>query len=158
MSFTPKKIRRSDRQLDRAEAMDILTNAEYGTLCTSGENSEPYGTPLNHVVIDGDIYFHCANAGHKIENLKVNSNVCFVAVTKAQAVYANDFTTHYESAIVHGQAAEVCDHKDKESILHKLCLRHLPEHMDKFEMTEQLLARTAVWKINIEQITGKANR
>ena len=41
---------------------------------TIGTNGYPYTTPLNYVYYNDKIYFHSAKVGHKLSNIKENSN------------------------------------------------------------------------------------
>ena len=58
---------------------EILANAQFGTLALCVEN-KPYSVPINFVESDGDIFFHGAKKGKKIEIMKQNTNVSFSVV------------------------------------------------------------------------------
>lgn len=51
------------------EATAILDVAEFGVLSTIGNDGQPYGVPLNYIYKDRAIYFHCAVAGQKLDNI-----------------------------------------------------------------------------------------
>ena len=54
-------------------------------------------------------------------------------------------------------AAEVEDPSEKSAALRALCQKVTPDHMEGFEAAvEQSLNVTAVWKVHMEEITGKA--
>ena len=152
------KMRRTDREMTAAEASVLLEKGEYGILSTVGENRWPEGTPLSYAVMEGQLYFHGAENGVKICNLRYEPRVAFCVVGKTRAVYSDDFTAYYESVVVHGEAQEVVDPAEKEAALIELCRRYLPAHMDKVEKAMQAAEHTAVWKISMEHITGKCNR
>lgn len=156
MSFTP--MRRSDRQLDEQQAMQLLAAGEYGVLATVGEEGTPHGVPLNYVLADGAVWFHCALQGKKLENMRRHPKVCFTVVGKTQPVYAKNFTTLFESAILYGTASEVVPEQDKIKILRLLCEKYLPEHMEEFPGAMRSLPVTGIWKISIDHLTGKAKR
>lgn len=154
-----KEMRRKDREIPQEEALQLLAGAEYGTLATADEAGNPYAVPLSFVVMDGQIYFHCALRGHKIDNLAARPAVCFSAVGKTQPVYNKDFSTLFESVVVFGAAHLVENAAEKTAALMALCQKYLPTHMDKApgDIARSLPA-TAVYAIKMQHITGKAKR
>jgi nitroimidazol reductase NimA-like FMN-containing flavoprotein (pyridoxamine 5'-phosphate oxidase superfamily) len=156
------EMRRKDRQLETDEAREILTGGVYGVLSTVGPEGEPYGVPLSYVLLgDGQIYFHCALAGRKLDHLRHDARVSFCVVAGAEAVLkkGTDFTTRYASTIVFGRAAAVEDEELKTAALLALAEKYLPQHLDAApDSIEKALDHTAVYAIKIEAITGKANR
>jgi nitroimidazol reductase NimA-like FMN-containing flavoprotein (pyridoxamine 5'-phosphate oxidase superfamily) len=150
-----RKMRRTDRERDRVFAEAVVDKCLYAVLATVNDDGSPYCVPLS-IVRDGEwIYFHCARAGHKIDNLKSRNRVCLSCVGDA-AEPPDHFTVVYESAIVSGPAEEVPDDAEKIRALRLLCERHTPANMAAFdaEMNREYKA-TAVWKIHIEEISGK---
>lgn len=153
-----RPIRRKDRQLDRAAALDILDRCVYAVLATVGPDGSPYCVPLS-IARDGiNLYFHSALEGQKAEYLRANPSVCLTAVGDVQPA-KQKFTTGYESAVVYGTAQEITDEAEKIAALRLLCLRHVPAHMDCFEEeVSRSLGRTGVWRIQIDHVTAKAKR
>ncbi len=150
-------IRRKDRALDDAASLALLQSGEYGVLSTVDATGQAYGTPLSYVFLDNKIYFHCAEQGHKINNLEQNAKVCFTVVGAVQAAYDKDFTTYYESVVVFGEASKILDYDEKFKSLNELARKYLPEHMDKaHESITKSIGRTAIFAISAERITGKA--
>ncbi|MDR1239137.1 MAG: pyridoxamine 5'-phosphate oxidase family protein [Treponema sp.] len=151
-----RKMRRADRERSRDFAEGVVDRCRYAVLATVSDDESPYGVPLS-IVRDGErIYFHCARGGHKIDNLKRRNRVCLVCVGNVEEP-PDHFTVVYESAIVFGIAEEVLDDAEKVRALRLLCERHTPDNMAAFddEMAREYPA-TAVWKIYIEEISGKA--
>lgn len=67
------------------------------------------------------------------------------------------FTTLYESAVINGTICEVTEDEEKIHALRILCERHTPANMGQFDKeVARSLKITGVWKIHIEEITGKA--
>ena len=81
-----RKIRRKEKQLTAEECSEILAMAEYGTLATMGADGYPYAVPVNYVFHNSNIYLHCANVGHKLDNIGYCSNVSFNVVTDVWVV------------------------------------------------------------------------
>jgi hypothetical protein len=74
-------------------------------------------------------------------------------------VQQDRFTTLYESAVAFGTAMEVTVDGEKIEALRLLCQRHTPGNMENFDRAiDASLQRTAIWKIDVETITGKAKR
>lgn len=133
----------------------ILDKAPYGVLSTVDGDGVPYGVPLS-LARDGEwLYFHCAQEGHKLDNLRVRPRVQALFVGGAETV-ENQFTLIYESAMVFGAAREVTAPEEKLRGLRVICRRFTPGNMDAFEeYAARLLDKTGVWKIRIEEISGK---
>ena len=152
-----KEMRRKDRAIKEKEAMAILNTAEYGVLSTVSEKGEAYGVPLSFCVVDRCIYFHCATEGLKIDNIKHNSLVSFCAVGKTE-VLPDKFGTKYESVIVSGEVEEVFDQEKQtalEGLLHKYSSKFI-EQGKKY--ISGLKEKTKVFKIKINNLSGKARR
>lgn len=151
-------MRRKDREMPAAFALEVADRCTYATLATVGGDGLPYCVPLS-IVRNGDrIYFHCAKEGKKTDNLRVQPHVCISCVAWVHPLQ-NEFSVEYESAILTGTAREVMDETAKLTALRQLCERHAPEHMAAFEREAfPDVPRTAVWEIQIESVTGKRKR
>ena len=69
------------------------------------------------------------------------------------------FTTEFESAAFSGTACEVTDIQEKIKALRLICEKYTPDNMENFEdAIAKSLDRTAVWKIRIENLTGKRKK
>lgn len=148
-------MRRKDRETDRDFALAVCDRCAYAVLAMLDTDGGPYCLPLS-IARDGDnIYFHAATGGHKTDCLRADPRVCLTCVGDTRLT-PEDFSTDYESAVVRGQAAEVTDIAEK---THALCLisqRYAAANMAAFEDTlNRHIAHTAVWKITIDDITGK---
>lgn len=151
-------MRRRDREMDEAFALMVLDKCEWATLATVDEDGAPYCVPVTIVRDGARIYFHCAQAGHKVENLRTRPRVCLTAVGETHIVQA-EFTTEYECAVVRGTAEEITDPQAKTEALRLLCLRHTPEGMGGFQAAiAASLARTGVWAISMDEVTAKRKK
>ena len=151
-------MRRKDREMDREFALAILDRCEYAVLATSDREGHPYCIPVTIVREGEDIYIHSAPAGHKVDNLRANENVCLTAVGDTK-IAKDQFTTEFESAVVFGTAEEVTEDGEKIEALRLLCRRHVPTNMHAFdEAVQASLHRTGVWRVRMETVTGKRKK
>lgn len=152
------EIRRRDRALSESEAWNILERAEWGVLSTLGEDGWPYGVPVNHAAVGGLLYVHCAQSGHKLENLAFETKASYCAVAHAE-VRPAELSTDYESAVVFGRVVVVDDDAEKRLALEALLARFAPQHPNEgAEEMRKDFARTAVLRFTPERVTGKARR
>ena len=150
-------MRRSDRRLDEKAAEMILKNGAYGVLSTIGEDGCPYGVPLTYAYEDRRIYFHCAHEGHKVENLRFNDSASFCVIGETQ-VLPDKFSIRYESAIAGGHVREVTG-EEKIAALTMLIAKFSKGYEEKgaaYIQNDQ--HKTAVYCLEIEEMTGKARR
>jgi nitroimidazol reductase NimA-like FMN-containing flavoprotein (pyridoxamine 5'-phosphate oxidase superfamily) len=154
-----REMRRTDRQLTKEEAMEILVKGEYGILSTVDGDGQPYGVPLSYVVKDDCIYYHCTDAGgSKQDNIQNNSKVSFTVVGNTQ-VLPEKFGTLYEGAIAFGEAAVVSDEEEKltalRDVIKKYCAGYIAEG-------EKYIAasgpKTLIVRIAIREVTGKSRK
>ena len=72
-----KEIRLKDRATKNEKTIEIIEKGSFCVLSTIGDDGYPYGVPLNYTYFDNCICFHCAQEGHKIENINFNNKVSF---------------------------------------------------------------------------------
>ena len=150
-------MRRKDRQMPKEFALQVVDKCEYAVLSMIS-NDQPYCLPITIVRASENIYFHCAKAGEKYDALLKNPNVCLACVGDTNVV-PQHFTTEYESAIVKGKATLVVDDDEKIMALKVLCQRYTPSNMSQFDgAINASLDRTAIFKISIDEITGKRKK
>ena len=153
-----KPLRREDRRLDDAAAMALLKRGEYGILSTSDKNNRPYGIPVNYVLIEECIFFHCATEGQKLENITANTGVSFCVVGKTELI-PEKFSTRYESVVVSGIADLIEDEVLKKNALLALVTKYAPNHIPAGDAyIDKLMGQTAVVRVSIEHLAGKARK
>lgn len=152
-----RELRRKDRAMEKSAASELLRSGEYGVLSSVGEDGMPYGVPLNYVVMDGNIYFHAAKAGHKLDNIKQNNQVSFCVVGKTRII-PEKYTSEFESVIVFGKAGLIAG-EEKEKALLGLLAKYSPDFPEE---EKQEIKRSCdiveVIKIEILHICGKAHQ
>ncbi|MCF8009563.1 MAG: pyridoxamine 5'-phosphate oxidase family protein [Halanaerobiales bacterium] len=151
-----REMRRGQKKISRKEAYTVLNDNEVGVLSTIGKNNYPYGTPMNYIYSDHKIYLHCAKEGHKIDNIKYNSNVCFTVIDSYQLV-SDRFTSKFLSIVIFGIASFV-DHQTKKDVLREYINKFSPGFKEKgFKYVDKAVQKTEIIEIEIEDIKGKKN-
>lgn len=150
-----RPMRRQDRLLSPSETRDILLKAEWGTLATVGPDGCPYAVPLNYVLIDNTIFFHCATEGRKLDNIAFEPRVSFNVATGVQ-VLPEQVSTAYQSVTIFG-LARLGNAQEKYSALKELLIKYTP--MSLLEIENYLEKRKndalLVYAIDIASMTGK---
>lgn len=151
-------MRRKDREQNEEFALSVADNCDYAVMSMVDPDGKPYCVPLS-IARDGKfIYFHCAMEGFKIDCLRNNNNVCISCVGHTKNV-PEEFTTEFDSAIIRGKAFEVTEKDEKIHALRLICLRYAESNMAAFDSAiERSLSRTGIWKIEIEELTGKCKK
>ena len=148
-------MRRQDKALSDVDIIKILNQGEYGVLATVDSDGQPYGVPLNYVYIDGDIYFHCALEGHKLDNIACNDKVSFSVVGRTEVLPA-EFSTGYESVIAFGTAAVISGDERYRGLM-ALAEKYSPDYLSEASAyIEKLDKQTAVVRFSVDRMTGKA--
>jgi len=99
----------------------ILAGTNIGCMATTDTDGYPYITPVNFVYHNGNIYFHCALTGEKLDNIRRDNRVGF-QVDIPLAYLDSGFSNHsspcklhqfYHCVIIRGKASVVTDAKIK---------------------------------------------
>lgn len=151
-------MNRKDREVLNEDIYDILVRCDtlrIGLINKSGVYVVPvsFGTNIKDGVLT--LYFHGAKTGLKIDCAKANPTVGFEAdiFYKTEPV-GMSITARYESVIGSGTMTEALD-DEKIFGLNKI-LEHY--HYYDFPVEEcKSLPRTSVYKITVNEITGKRN-
>lgn len=149
------EMRRKDRELSRDKAKEILGGGEYGVFSSIGENGYPYGVPVNYIYYDDKIYFHSADEGNKLENIKFNDKVSFTVVSDV-SVQASQFSTNYKSVVAYGRASEIEGDKKDEVLLLILEKYSSPFMENGKKYMDSVKDVTKVIEIKIDHLAGKS--
>ena len=148
-------MRRKDKAMQDGAIISLLQNGEYGVLSTVDGNEQPYGVPLNYVLMNNCIYFHCALEGHKLDNLTANPKVSFCVVGRTKVLPA-EFSTEFESVIVFGRAYFI-EGEQRYQALNALIEKYSPEFVSAGSAyIEKFDSQTNLVRIEIQHMTGKA--
>ena len=153
-------MRRAEREItDKQEIFDVLRRCDTLRIAMHDE-AAPYIVPVSFglEIVDGQavVYFHCAQAGRKLDLMRAHPRVCvegdvYLGVERT----AHGITTRYESVIGTGVCRFLSAPDD---ILHGLKL--LTEHYGYFDYPLECcagLAHLLVGRIALDEISGKRN-
>ena len=150
-------IRRQDRKIGDEEAISILAGGEFGVLSMCAADGEPYAVPINYVLCGKNIYIHCAAEGTKLDCIRCNNRVSFCVVGRTE-VLPSKFSIKYESAIAYGTAVEAAGEEKRDALM-KIVEKYSPAYVSEgIQYINKSIDRTAVIKILIDTVTGKARR
>ncbi|MBN7771942.1 pyridoxamine 5'-phosphate oxidase family protein [Clostridium aminobutyricum] len=152
-----REMRRSDKMLTNEEMTDIMNTAEYGILSTVGEDGVPYGVPVNFIFDGGNIYFHSALTGHKLDNIQSNNKVSFCVVKDVELI-PDDFNTKFKSVIAFGDIKEVAAERKQEIyvlILKKFSNDYMEAGMEYIKKAGE---QAKVYEIEVKHITAKGKK
>jgi nitroimidazol reductase NimA-like FMN-containing flavoprotein (pyridoxamine 5'-phosphate oxidase superfamily) len=123
-----------------------------------GSDGAPYAVPLNYVVLGDAIYFHCAQTGHKLDNITFEPRVSFNVATEI-CTLPDVVSTAYASVTVAGRARMALP-EEKHTALKALLEKFTPMQPDAIATYLEKRKHDAlhVYRIDIESITGKRRR
>ncbi len=154
-------MRRKERKIENQETIEaLLGHSPVGRMATVNRQGFPVIKPVNFLYRDGKIYIHSSRKGEKIRDIRRRSPVCFeiddpiaYVATEGPACRASYY---YRSIIAKGIAGLLRSRKMKREILGKIMQKYQPEG-GYGEISEEILKKTAVIEITIQEITGKEN-
>jgi len=162
-----QNMRRKHSEIsDPREIQRILSSTNIGRLATNGGDGYPYITPVNFVSFEGNIYFHCAPKGEKLDNITRDPRVCFeVDVPLAcldTSLNPNSPICHlhqfYHCVIIRGTGFVVRNAALKAAALNALVAKH--ENTANFKpVTKEMPGYKACEVIQVKPIsvTGKSD-
>ncbi|HCT92404.1 MAG TPA: MFS transporter [Lachnospiraceae bacterium] len=156
-------MRRSDREIKDFDS--IVAVMKKCDVCHVALNNDgyPYILPLNFglAMADGriELYFHGAMEGLKYELIERDNRVgfemdCAHRLVTEQKGESCSCTMEYESAIGRGHIEMLSD-EEKQDALQNL-MKHYHESFLPFN--EAVAAKTKVFKLVVESVTGKARK
>ena len=151
-----RELRKKKRELSKEDTIKVLKEGREGVLSTISENGYPYGIAVNYVYHNNCIYFHCANKGHKLDNISQNNKVSFF-VNSNITIIPQDFTTHYKSAVVFGRTFITTDDEKRNAII-AIGEKYSHPHMEEgLKYIDKAINTLTIVKIEIDHLTGKCS-
>lgn len=151
-----RPVRRKKRELDIAQAKELLKTCRRGVLAVNGDDGYPYAVPINYIYVEKDnkIYFHGAKAGHKIDSIKACDKVCFT-VYGNETIKKEDWAPYVQSTVVFGRCHLIDDHELAMKLVKDLAMKYYPEESIADEEIASSGAAVQMFEIEVEYMTGK---
>lgn len=152
-----RELTRKNKQLDTDECIKLLKNEKRGVLSVMGDDSYPYGMPMNHFYNedDGTIYFHCGRGGHREEAILKSDKVSFCVYNSGTLVNDSSWILSVESVVVFGRASLIDDREQVISITDKLCRKFTSDDEYIQKEIKNFADKTVLIKLIPEHICGK---
>jgi hypothetical protein len=148
-------MRKSNREItDHAKIEAVLRQATVCRLALCDEGW-PYIVPLNFGYHDKRLFFHTATSGRKLDIIKRNDRVYFEVEGESAIVASHracDWSMRYASVIGFGRARLIDDRSEKRQAL-DIIMRQYSDRL--YTYPDDVLAKTAIIRIDIESMTGK---
>lgn len=150
-------MRRSEKEItDPAEIEAIIGTATVIRIAIN-DTPCPYIVPLNFGYEAGVLYIHSAQKGRKVDLLRQNPHVAF-EIDEVGGIVEDEspceWGATYRSIVGSGRAVFVEDGEAKVRALN-LIMNQYAE--GEFHFSEASVAATAVYRIDIAEMTGKAS-
>jgi nitroimidazol reductase NimA-like FMN-containing flavoprotein (pyridoxamine 5'-phosphate oxidase superfamily) len=156
-------LRRKDREI--TDINDKLAIIEKCKFCRIGlcENNFPYVVSLNYgYTYENDeltLFFHGALEGKKIDIIKKNNNACFEIDCDTSLIEreeASHYSYAYKSVIGFGKIIFM-EHNEEKSTGLKHLMKHQTGKEFMYDFSEDVLKKVCVFKMVVEEFTGKQN-
>ncbi|MGB8492554.1 MAG: pyridoxamine 5'-phosphate oxidase family protein [Bacteroidales bacterium] len=152
-------MRRKDRELSAPEEIEsIISEADVCRIALADEGT-PYIVTMNFGYSGnegGQIWFHCANEGRKINMIRRNSRVCFEFDTGHELISgtnACDFGMNYKSVVGWGIINIVTDPGEKIKGLNHIMSHYAGNR--EFTYNAGTVEEVTVLRLDIFEMTGK---
>ena len=149
-------MRKKEREiLERSEIDQIINKTDVCRIAFAKDNI-PYIIPVSFGYDGKNLFIHTATEGKKIDFIESNNSICFEFDTDVKTIKHETvgckWTTAYKSVIGVGKILEITDEKNMITALNKIMLQYSGK---EWAFTEKMLKNVRLWKIVIEDITGK---
>ncbi len=151
-------MRLSEREITDQTAMETIIRTSLVCRLGLSDENRPYIVPLCFGYQDRALYFHGAKKGKKIDLIMKNPYVCFEfdlnsGVEKAEE--ACKWGMSYQSIIGSGKAILVDHPEEKKKALGII----MGQYSDReFSFSDHIIEKTAIIKVDIEEMTGKESK
>lgn len=151
-----REMRRFKQALSQEECIEVLQNEPRGVLSLIGDDGYPYGIPMDHWYCeeDGNLYFHCAKAGHKLDALKACSKVSFCVYDQGYR-REGEWALNIRSVVIFGQLHVVEDPEKTKKICTNLCQKFTDDEAYLEHELTHSLPNVLCLELVPEHITGK---
>ena len=147
-------MRRLGQMLSKEECEEILTREPRGVLALLGDYDYPYALPMSHVYVDGKIYFHSGQKGHRTDSMRRHDKASF-CVYDSGVQKEGHWSLNIRSVIVFGRIEFIEDQETIYSICRKLCHKFTDDEAYIEDEIRTAGPRTLMFALVPEHISGK---
>jgi len=149
-------VRREDKKIINRTEIDKIINNTNVCRIAFADNNTPYIVPVSFGYNGENIFIHTAVAGRKIDFIKKNNIICFEFESDVKTIDDKNipckWTSAYKSVVGYGKIIELTDFIEQEAAINQIMLHYSGK---KWEFNPEMLKRVKLWKINIDEISGK---
>ena len=151
-----RKMRRFKQEISQESCVEILKKEPRGVLAVHGEDGYPYAFPMDHIYIDGKLYFHCAKEGHKLDALERDNRVSYCVMDDGFKK-DGEWALNINSVILFGTISkmDMSDTVRNREIIRKLGLKYYPTEESVDKEIENAFARVQMLELTIDHMSGK---
>lgn len=151
-----RELRRKRQELSRGECEAMLQRGTSGVLALQGDGGYPYAVPLSYLYSEGEILFHCAKEGHKIDAIRRCPKASFCVVGKDEVV-PEEYTTRFRSVIAFGTIRIIEDEKEMRDAITRLAVKYAPADSaeNRGREIEKYWPALCMLSMRVEHISGK---
>ncbi len=151
-------MRRGEKAVTEQSAIEKILRT--GKTCQLAFTADPlpYLVTLNYGYYDRTLYFHSAREGHKIDMIRKNGRAAFsIALDLGLVTGENacDWSVRYQSVVGHGKIFLLEDAEAKRQGLDLFMAQYSG---NKFSYPDKMIQATAVFKLEISEMTVKQSR
>jgi hypothetical protein len=153
--------RREERAIQSPREMELLLERMPVGRMAVNTTDGPYAVAVNYLFLEGNIYFHSAHEGRKIEALRADPRICFLVDDVGPLVLFEKgcgISQIYESVVCFGKVEFVEDPIEKRRVLECMLRKFMTSERQIPPIADKDIHRTALAKIVIESMSGKAHR
>jgi nitroimidazol reductase NimA-like FMN-containing flavoprotein (pyridoxamine 5'-phosphate oxidase superfamily) len=151
-------MRRKEKEITDIVKIESILNEARVCRIAMCDGDTPYVVPVNFAYEKGEVYFHSAKTGRKIDILKKNNRVCFEIETREElldAPLACNIGMKYLCVIGNGRAEVMEEPEGIRKALDILSRKH--SKAASLEYSQSSLDRISVFKIQVENMSGKTS-
>ena len=153
-----REMRRFQQQISEEECIRIIMEQPRGVLSVLGDDDYPYGIPLDHWYSEenGKLYFHCAQAGHKLDAVRKHDKVSYCVMDQGFRK-EGDWALNISSVVVFGRMRIIDDTEDdlRRRVAPGLCRKFTDDDAFLQKELTYALPRAAFMELTPEHMTGK---
>lgn len=151
-----RKMRRFRQQLTDEQCAEVLSTQPRGVLAVLGDGGYPYALPLDFVYDpeSGNLYFHCAGEGHKLDAIRRCDKVSFCVMDEGFR-REGEWALNIRSVIIFGRIRVVEDRTRALEMVRRLALKYYPTKESAEEELRKAADRVMCLELIPDHVSGK---